>query len=88
METSSIIPVQTLLTGYEEDKEIGKLFKTFTQELNYFNVREILIDDTSSEVFDVSNCFPDDEQRNHLDVFLKTEGKSLLILLCPYIHFT
>lgn len=75
MESSSILPVQTLLTGYEED-EAGKLVKKFTQEINYFNVRELFVDDIRTEVLDVSNCFPDDKDRNHFDIFLRTEGKS------------
>lgn len=75
MESSSILPIQTLLTGYKENED-GKLVKTFTQEINYFNVREVFVDDIRTEVLDVSNCFPDDEDRKHFDIFLKTEGKS------------
>lgn len=80
LETSSIIPVQTLLTGYGENDD-RLLVKQFTQEINYFNIREIMTDDISSEVFDVSNCFPDDKSRTLFDVFLRTEGKIFLIFL-------
>ena len=74
METTSVVPVQTLLTGFNPDDN-GKLVKVFTQEINYFNVREVMTDDIDYENFDVSNCFPDDRSRIHLDMFLKTEGK-------------
>ena len=81
METPSLVPVQTLLNGYIKDDD-GKMEKLFSQEINYFNFRELFTDDIYYDTFDVSNCFPRDEERVHLDLFLKTgSGESFTLEL-------
>jgi hypothetical protein len=70
----------------ENDNEL--LVKSFTQEINYFEFREILTDDIHSEVFDVSNCFPADKDRNHFDLFLKSDGMSSTGFHCISLPLT
>ena len=54
------------------------MVKKFSQEINFFNFRELSTNDIYYDTFDVSNCFPRDEERVHLDLFLKTDSGEFL----------
>ena len=81
MDSMSKVPVQTRLTGYIKS---GELFeKIFHQEINYFNFRSLSYEEKVLDVFDITDCISDPNNRKYFDLYVQYDGKKHIYIVLP-----